>query len=183
MPNKEILTSTCLALFYEKDTMNKTVVIGIGNPLRGDDGVGWAVVDALDSVAAAWGITAVRAHQLLPELIDVFCQASQVIFVDASVAGEPGTITVTPIQPAIDGPAASHQMHPGVLLALGLKLYGRMPPAYLITITGLDFGYQETLSALVQQSVSLVLDHIRQLVDGSNLPTASEFLANNILNQ
>ncbi len=147
--------------------MNKTVVIGIGNPLRGDDGVGWAVVEALDSVTAAWGITAVHAHQLLPELIDDFCQASQVIFVDASVAGEPGTITVTPIQPATNGPAASHQMHPGVLLALGVKLYGRMPTAHLITITGGDFGYTETLSAPVEQAVTAVLGQIQQLIEAS----------------
>lgn len=164
MPNKEILTSTCLALFYEKDTMNKTVVIGIGNPLRGDDGVGWAVVAALESVAAAWGLTAVHAHQLLPELIDEFRCASQVIFVDASVAGEPGTITVTPIQPATDGPAASHQMHPGVLLALGMKIYGRMPSAHLLTVAGQDFGYTETLSVPVAQAVTAVLQQIQQLI-------------------
>jgi hydrogenase maturation protease len=157
--------------------MNKTVVIGIGNPLRGDDGVGWAVVEALASVAAAWGITAVHTHQLLPELIDDFRCASQVIFVDASVAGEPGTIAVTPIQSATNGPAASHQMHPGVLLALGVKIYGRMPTAHLITITGQDFGYTETLSAPVVQAVTAVLHQIQELiqapapVSGPTFPT------------
>ena len=145
-------------------TMNKTVVIGIGNPLRGDDGVGWVVVEALAEVAEAWGITAVHTHQLLPELIDDFSQASQVIFVDASVVGQPGSIVVTPIQPTLDGPAASHQMHPGVLLALGARLYGRMPAAHLITITGRNFGYTETLSAPVEQAVTAVLHQIQQLI-------------------
>jgi len=145
-------------------TMNKTVVIGIGNPLRGDDGVGWAVVAALASVAAGWGITAVHTHQLLPELIDEFRCASQVIFVDASVVGEPGTVAIASIAPTLSGPAASHQMHPGVLLALGVKIYGRMPTAHLITITGRDFGYTETLSAPVVQAVTAVLHQIQQLV-------------------
>ena len=42
--------------------MNKTVVIGMGNPLRGDDGAGWAVVDALWANPIA-GVTAVSTHQ------------------------------------------------------------------------------------------------------------------------
>ncbi len=147
----------------------KTVVIGIGNPLRGDDGVGWAVVEALADVAAAWGITAVTTHQLLPELLDTIQDAAQVIFVDASVAGEAGCVAVTPIQPATDGPAASHQMHPGVLLALGRELYGRMPSAYLITVAGHDFGYQETLTVPVQQSIAAVLRQVQQLVNAPHL--------------
>ncbi|MBK8905361.1 MAG: hydrogenase maturation protease [Anaerolineaceae bacterium] len=151
--------------FSNQHMTQKTVVIGIGNPLRGDDGVGWAVVEALESVAAAWRVTAVHTHQLLPELIDDFCQASQVIFVDASVGGEPGSMAVTPIQPATDGPAASHQMHPGVLLAMGMKLYGRMPSAHLITVTGQEFGYTETLSAPVEQAVTAVLHKIQQLLE------------------
>ncbi len=157
--------------------MNKTVVIGIGNPLRGDDGVGWAMVEALEEVAEAWGLTAVYAHQLLPELIDEFRCARRVVFVDASVSGEAGAVTVTAVPPTTDGPAASHQMHPGVLLALGMKLYGRMPSAYLITVTGQDFGYTETLSAPVEQAVTAVLHQIQQLiqaptpVSGPTLPT------------
>lgn len=144
--------------------MNKTVVIGIGNPLRGDDGVGWAVVEALERVAAAWGITAVHTHQLLPELIDVFRGANRVIFVDASVEGKAGAVKVTSVPPTLDGPASSHQLHPGVLLALGAKLYGRMTSACLITVTGHDFGYHETLSAPVEQAITAVLHQIEQLI-------------------
>ncbi|MFZ1396998.1 MAG: hydrogenase maturation protease [Candidatus Promineifilaceae bacterium] len=144
--------------------MNKTVIIGIGNPLRGDDGAGWAVVDAIWAEPIE-GVTAVSSHQLLPELIDLFRQAMQVIFVDASVVGEPGDVAITAVLPEMDGPAATHHLHPGVLLALGLKIYGRMPPAYLITISGDDFGYQETLSAKVARGVGTAVCQIRQLVD------------------
>lgn len=153
--------------------MNKTVVIGMGNPLRGDDGAGWAVVDAIWAKPIA-EVTAVSTHQLLPEHIDLFRPAAQVIFVDASVVGEAGVVSVTAVAPATEGPAASHHLHPGVLLALGVKIYGRMPPATLITITGDDFGYQEALSARVQRGVETAVCQIRQLAIGqlAGVPTS-----------
>lgn len=123
-----------------------TLVIGYGNPLRGDDGVGWAVADALQDRT---GVTAVSTHQLLPELADQIANAEKVVFVDATVEGEPGDIRVTAVSPQTIGTASTHQMSPGVLLSYVAELYCRCPPAYLITITGQDFGYTETLSPLV----------------------------------
>ncbi|GJM41050.1 MAG: hydrogenase [Ardenticatenaceae bacterium] len=142
--------------------MLKTVVIGIGNPLRGDDGVGWAVIEALEAESGA-PITAVSAHQLLPEHIDLFRLEAQVIFVDASVEGTAGEVTVTAVPATKDGPAASHHLHPGVLLALGEKLYGRMPPAHLITISGQAFGYEEKLSLPAREAIAIVVNQIKQL--------------------
>ena len=103
--------------------MNKTVVIGMGNPLRGDDGAGWAVVDALWANPIA-GVTAVSTHQLLPEHIDLFQEAAQVIFVDASEVGELGEVMVTAVSPTTEGRAARHHLHPAVLLALGVLVSG-----------------------------------------------------------
>ncbi|MAU01623.1 MAG: hydrogenase maturation protease [Anaerolineaceae bacterium] len=138
-------------------------VVGIGNPLRGDDGAGWAVVEALAELTVG-PMQTVCVHQLLPELLDTIHTAERVIFVDASVDGEPGSVMVTSIQPTPDGPASSHQLHPAVLLAMGGELYGRMPPATLITITGQDFGYQEQLSPPVQQAVAAAVCQIEKMM-------------------
>ncbi|HRQ39933.1 MAG TPA: hydrogenase maturation protease [Chloroflexota bacterium] len=135
-----------------------TLVLGYGNPLRGDDGVGWVVAERLHGAA---GITAVPLHQLLPEHADLMQTAVHVIFVDATVMGEPGAVQVQPLAPDRQGLAASHQMSPGVLLAMVGELYGRCPPAHLITITGQDFGYSETLSPPVQESVEQVIEMVR----------------------
>ncbi|WP_420631677.1 hydrogenase maturation protease [Candidatus Leptofilum sp.] len=148
--------------------MDETIVVGIGNPLRGDDGIGWAVVDRLLTEPFE-GITAVHTHQLLPELIDRFHEAAQIIFVDASMVGKLGNVTVTAVSPATDGTTASHHLHPGVLLALGVKLYGRMPPAHLVTITGHNFGYREELSTLVEQAIRVAISQIKQL---AGVPTS-----------
>ena len=137
-----------------------TLIIGYGNPLRGDDGVGWAVVDALQDVD---GITAVSTHQLLPEFIDLIVAADHVIFVDAAVYGKPGDICVEGISPSTVGMASSHAMEPVVLLAYADELYGRCPPAHLITITGQDFGYTETLSPLLASRVEGVKKSICEI--------------------
>ena len=130
------------------------LVLGYGNPLRGDDGVGWVAAERLQGAA---GITAAPLHQLLPEHADLIQTAAHVIFVDATVVGEPGAVRVQALAPAPYGLAASHQMSPGLLLAMARTLYGCCPPAHLITITGQDFGYAETLSPPVQLSVERVI--------------------------
>lgn len=134
-----------------------TLLIGYGNPLRGDDGVGWVVADALQD----WtGVTAVSTHQLLPELADQIACAEKVVFVDATVEGVPGEIRITAVSPQTNGSASTHQMSPGILLSYAAELYGRCPPAYLITVTGQDFGYTETLSPLVASQLLYLKNNV-----------------------
>ena len=60
------------------------LVIGYGNTLRRDDGVGPKLADAV----AALGLTGVRTLAcalLTPELAEAVSQAQRVIFVDAAV--------------------------------------------------------------------------------------------------
>ncbi len=59
--------------------VGKTVVIGYGNPLRGDDGIGWAVIERLQQMPLAETLTLIASHQLLPELSDLIREAAQVI--------------------------------------------------------------------------------------------------------
>ena len=142
------------------------LIIGYGNPLRGDDGVGWAVVEAMEQNAAAFPhpFTFITYHQLLPELADQLAQASGVIFIDATVNGEPGSIHLTPLSPDTHGPASSHQMGPGVLLAYTQELYGQCPSATLITITGASFGYEEKLTPPIESLVKVVCAEVKRII-------------------
>lgn len=147
------------------------LVIGYGNPLRGDDGVGWAVIERLQQTPLAETLTLIASHQLLPELTDLIREATQVTFVDATVLGKPGTIRITSITPDLTGPASSHQMGPGVLLAYTQELYGHCPPAHLITITGAQFGYEETLSPLIQVKLEAICQDVLRVACGVNQKT------------
>nr|WP_231366519.1 MULTISPECIES: hydrogenase maturation protease [unclassified Thioalkalivibrio] len=66
------------------------LVIGIGNPWRGDDGIGHAVVDALEGTA---GLATAKSHGEPAELMELWQGHDPVILVDAIVTGAaPGTL-------------------------------------------------------------------------------------------
>lgn len=153
------LSDTQYAL--QNSSKKNTLLIGYGNPLRGDDGVGWVMAERLMGVE---GITAVSAHQLLPELIDQIAEVDHVIFVDATVQGKPGDIGVREIFPDTMGLATSHGMEPVVLLAYVEQLYGRSLQAHLVTITGQDFGYKENLSPLLAGKLKELQEKIYALI-------------------
>jgi len=65
------------------------LVIGIGNPLRGDDGVGALLAEqaALFTAADPDGPVAVRSvQQLTPELAEELARLEAVLFIDAWLA-------------------------------------------------------------------------------------------------
>ncbi len=80
------------------------LVIGYGNALRSDDGVGWHAAALLADDPRLAGIDVLALHQLSPELALDMSRASLVILVDAGVDDPPGTIAV--LRPAAAGDAA-----------------------------------------------------------------------------
>ena len=76
------------------------VIIGYGNTLRGDDGLGWIAAEFLAGViqpCQAWVIT---CHQLTIDLAEALSKSTLAILIDACVGAEPGLITCDEIQPA-----------------------------------------------------------------------------------
>ncbi len=73
--------------------MGEVVVIGVGNPERGDDGVGWEVVSRLEGVLPP-GVRTVRTSGADPaSLMEAWRGAGSAVLVDAMVSGvEPGTV-------------------------------------------------------------------------------------------
>ncbi|MDE2027555.1 MAG: hydrogenase maturation protease, partial [Candidatus Omnitrophica bacterium] len=70
------------------DKRKGVLVIGVGNPLRSDDGAGPCVVEQIE--AKHWpGIDTWIVQQLQLEDLDRMLAYDQVILVDASVSGPP----------------------------------------------------------------------------------------------
>lgn len=146
----------------------KVLVIGYGNPLREDDGVGWVAAEAVGNAVTMFPGTQIdveTVHQLLPELADPISLADLVIFIDAAVSGKPGEILQHVVMPQGEKPGAfSHQVGPAGLLESARVLYGRFPPAYLFTITAAQMGYSETLSPAVAAALPHLFAHIDALI-------------------
>ncbi len=146
----------------------KVLIIGYGNPLREDDGIGWRVIEEFNNCQLSivnCQLETVAVHQLLPELAGDVSEAELVIFVDASVVGEPGTISVQELEPVEQEMGAfTHHFDPAGLLGYARDLYGRFPQAYLVTITAVSLGYGEGLSPTIEMLVPDVLQQIKQII-------------------
>jgi hydrogenase maturation protease len=70
--------------------MRPLLIIGYGNPLRGDDGLGVEVACCLKEIIRDESVEVLSQHQLMPELADPVSRASLVVFVDARVGDTPG---------------------------------------------------------------------------------------------
>ncbi len=133
------------------------LIIGIGNPLRSDDRLGWAMAEQLarDYDGACDLLT---VHQLTPELAQEMAAATLVVLIDASREGEPGEFHVRPLSlSAQSGAVGAHHMAPEELAALTAAVYGRCPPVVIASMTGADFSMGEHLSPVVAQRIPLMI--------------------------
>ena len=100
-------------------------MIGYGNPLREDDGVGWAAVELLEQAPPDERVRAHACHQLTPELAEPVSAAGTVLFIDARAGGVAGQVEIREVEPdAGTPPGLTHALSPGALLALARELYG-----------------------------------------------------------
>jgi hydrogenase maturation protease len=144
-----------------------TLIIGIGNPLRRDDGLGWAIAERLSQACnTTWDIRMV--HQLTPDVAQWMANASLVIMVDASHEGEPGALHVRVLSPSAQPSAiGTHHTTPAELAALTTIIYGHCPPGVIVSMTGADFSIGEGFSSLVAQGLPLVEAAVREKCGGA----------------
>lgn len=143
--------------------MLKGLVIGYGNSLRSDDGIGIEVAN----VVAGWhlaGVKTLTQHQLTPELAAELAQVDLAIFVDACQAIGNNTVELYSLKPAQLTEFVSHHSDPRVLLGLTQALYGRCPQAWWVIVPGIDFQYSDRLSPLAQQGVDWALNLVKSLL-------------------
>lgn len=141
--------------------MEKITLIGYGNPLCGDDGVGWAVAEAIER--SMLPIDTAVIHQLTPEWAEPISQSNLVIFVDAAIEGVPGEVRMLPLGPAA-AHGGSHETTAEGVLSMAACLYGYCPPAYMVAITGESFELSESLSPRIAAAVPIAVQLIVQLV-------------------
>lgn len=94
------------------------LVIGIGNPLRGDDGVGWWLARRAETLKLTPRV--LRVQQLTPELAEELAGARRVLFIDAWWPRRPwarlAQAPLTPPRSASAPPPIATSGHPQGLL-------------------------------------------------------------------
>ena len=159
----------------------KFLVVGYGNTLRGDDGVGPRVVEAIEKLNLP-DVRVLVSQQLSPEHAESVSQAQTVIFVDAEIIqgsefsvqssgipnAEPKTLNSELIrwrklEPNESSQLMAHAADPRTMLALARDVFGRAPEAWWLTIPAVKLGFSEELSAEAQRGLVEAVEKIRTL--------------------
>jgi hydrogenase maturation protease len=148
------------------DPLQRSLVIGIGNPLRSDDGVGWLLAAEVDGLAV---------HQLTPELAAQLAVVKRVLFVDAwqappAAAGSgwprPWLRPLAPGVPA--GLAFSHRLEPAPLLALAVALFQAQPRAQELLVPAWEFAHGTGLSPQLRRQLPRARSLLRRWLGGAD---------------
>ena len=134
----------------------RNLVVGYGNPLRGDDAVGWHAAAALAADPWPADTDVVTHHQLTPELAEDIATARTAVLIDAKLGDPAGCVAIREVAPA-PGSSWSHQLRPEDVVGLAHALFGAVPPVFLVTVTGAHFGYGNRLSRPVSDCMPRVL--------------------------
>ena len=121
------------------------LVLAVGNPSRGDDGIGPELAARLEA-AALPGVEVISEFQLQVENALDLVGRERVIFVDAGTA-TPAPFELMRVLPAAEFLHTSHALAPEAVLATYRRVTGSDPPeAWLLCVRGESFELGEPLS-------------------------------------
>ncbi|OWW22135.1 hydrogenase maturation protease [Noviherbaspirillum denitrificans] len=155
-----------------------TLIIGYGNPSRGDDALGPMAVEAIGKLAASrpeWGeVEVVTDFQLQIEFVTDLAGRERIVFIDAAASGI-GPFSFAPLLPKQDASFTTHALSPATLLAVYRDFHDEdAPPAFLLGIRGYDFDLGIPLSPQAESNLSAAIGMIEDWLSGSKGPASVE---------
>jgi hydrogenase maturation protease len=150
-----------------------TLILGLGNPLRGDDGVGVRVIEELNHRGLPQGVTALDGGAGGLDLLRLLERWGRVVIVDAADLGkEPGQYArFTPEQAHLVGAPSAFSLHNAGLsevLALADALDMRLPEMVIFGVQPAEMGWKEGLSPAVAAVLTALADAVLQEAQGED---------------
>jgi hydrogenase maturation protease len=148
----------------ESHTINQPagfLIIGYGNTLRGDDGVGPRVAEAIEKLNLP-GVRTLVCQQLSPEYADPVSRAHTVVFVDAAVDA-PKEVQLRKLEPGETSQLMAHAADPRTMLALARDVFGHAPQAWWLTIPAVKLDFSEALTPEAQRGFAEAVKKIQEL--------------------
>lgn len=143
----------------------KPLIIGFGNPMRTDDGLGWHAAQFLRDHFSADQAKVIAAHQLAPEMARAVADASVVIFIDAEEGTTPGRVSARAVLPRAEAPRTfTHDLSPAALVACARLLFQKTPPAHLVTVSAREFCVGESMTRPVAAAVPDVTREVERIL-------------------
>ena len=137
------------------------LIIGYGNTLRGDDGVGPRVAEAVGNLRLP-NVRTLICQQLSPEHAAPISLAQTVIFVDAAVDAPQG-VQWRRLEPNDTSQLMAHSADPRTMLALSRDVFGHVPHAWWLTIPAVKMDFSEALTPEAQRGCAEAIEKIQAL--------------------
>lgn len=146
----------------------RIIILGCGNPSRGDDAIGPALLERV----VRWiclhpdrSVAAVEDFQFQVEHCLDLEDRDLVIFVDAAASG-PDPFVLTRILPLADSSCTTHAISPqAVLHAFRTLGHGEPPPSFLLAVRGHSFELGEDLSTEGRDNLEAAWGLLEQLLE------------------
>jgi hydrogenase maturation protease len=155
--------------------MTKTIVIGLGNPILGNDGVGWKVAEEVERRIGARADVEVDCVSLGGiSLMERLIGYDQAIVVDALQAEPTGSVLVLTLEDLPNYSAFHttnvHDVSLQNALKMGRDLGAQLPKRVMVVGVAVEpvFDFGEELSPEVQAAVPLATAATLDLLDASN---------------
>jgi hydrogenase maturation protease len=143
----------------------RILVIGYGNPGRGDDGLGPAAAAEIERLGRP-GVVVHDNYQLVLEDAADVAEADVVWFIDATRAG-PEPFGIRRVTPAENSAFTSHLADPETILAIAERYYNKVPEAWLLGIRGYAFdNFIERLTERATDNLRHAVNLISRIIGG-----------------
>lgn len=146
---------------------NKILVLGIGNYLMGDEGIGVHVIKSISEKLFPENVSILDGGTGGFHLLSYFQEYPKIIMIDATMDGSPaGTLKVITPKFASDFPTALSAHDIGLKdMIESMHLLGNMPKIYLITVSITEIKSMTTeLSNEVKSSIPAIVKKIEELI-------------------
>jgi len=143
------------------------VILGWGNPSRGDDALGPLLCDRLEAwlptSPVAGRVVVHQDFQLQVEHALDLVDCRLALFIDAAV-DLPGPFRFAPPAPAAGAPTGSHALLPEQVLGVFAQIHGRAPPAsWLLAVSGHRFALGAGLSRAAAAHLEAAWEFLQEL--------------------
>ncbi|MDE3142714.1 MAG: hydrogenase maturation protease [Bacteroidota bacterium] len=133
-----------------------TLVIGIGNMGRNDDGLGWNFAEEIEHMNVP-NTACVFRFQLQIEDAHLISQYERIFFADASHQSIDNGFEINECRPVNHFYFSSHSQSPETILYLAKELYQKDPVAYTVAIAGEDWDFENELSETAKHNLGKAL--------------------------
>ena len=143
------------------------LVLGLGNPLRGDDGVGPRIIEELTRRGLPEGVTALDVGNAGLDLLNILEGWERAVIVDAAEMGrEPGCfVRFTPDEARLTQAGDHFSLHNaglGDALALAGALGWTLPELVIFGVQPAEFGWKAGLSSAVEAAIPALTDAVME---------------------